>query len=245
MGLLGRLLPLAGLAASMRREVALLGIGVDRDMPRSTRALLGALGRRATSVVVRDEESRAILGELGVDATHAPDLSSRVPSAGREAGLRRLEAIGLQPRRRGVVGLALTAVRGDLVGAVERAVIEAVDALPDVDFCLVPMSRHPFVPRHNDALLARRIVAARPRVRVLVPPAETGELLGTFEAFGAAVCMRYHSLLFAERAGIPIVPFAYAEKCRHWLAERGLSPARPTRDAIVDAVRRAQARASA
>jgi polysaccharide pyruvyl transferase WcaK-like protein len=245
MGLLGRLLPLAGLAASTGRQVALLGVGVDRNMPRSVRLLLGALGRRATSVVVRDRDSLTILEDIGVAATLAPDLSSRVASAGRDAGVRQLELSGLHPRHREVVGLCLTAVRGDLVEAVERAVIEATDALPEVDFCLLPMSRHPFVAAHNDELFARRLVAQRPRLRVVVPPAETAVVLGIFEAFSAAVCMRYHSLLFAERAGVPIVPFAYAEKCDHWRAERGLAAAAPSSDAIVNAVRGALHRASA
>jgi polysaccharide pyruvyl transferase WcaK-like protein len=245
MGLLGRLLPLAGLAATARREVALLGIGVDSDMPRSTRSLLGALGRRATSVLVRDEASVGILHELGVAATLAPDLSSRVLSAGRAAGLRHLEVAGLQPRRRTVIGLALTAVRQDLGERVERAVLEAVDALPEVDFCLVPMSRHPFVPAHNDEVLARRLVAQRPRLRIVVPPPETSQLLAIFEAFGVAVCMRYHSLLFAERAGIPIVPIAYAEKCRHWLAERGLVAQDPSAASLIASIRATRTEATA
>ncbi len=245
MGGLGRLLPLAGLVATTRAEVALLGIGVDADMPRTTRALLGALGRRASSVVVRDGASAEILRGLGVHATVGPDLSSRVRSAGRDGGLRRLELAGLEPRRRPVVGLLLTALNRTLADEVERAVLGAVEASPDVDFCLVPMSRHPFVAGHNDEVFARRLVARQPRLRIVPPPDDTSELLGLFEAFVAAVCMRYHGLLFAERAGIPIVPFAYAEKCRHWLADRGLAPAQPSTGAIVEALAAARSRASA
>jgi polysaccharide pyruvyl transferase WcaK-like protein len=238
MGTLGRLLPLAGLLATgLRREVALIGIGVDRDMPGSARRLLGRLGRRARAVVVRDAQSQALLAELGIGAMLAPDLSSLVESAGPAAGRRSLEAVGLHPARRPVVALALTGVDPELCERVERAVAAAVDALPDVDFVLVPMSRHPFVPAHNDELLARRLVAARPRLRIVVPPDDTASLLGLFEACSAAVCMRYHSLLFAERAGIPIVPIAYAEKCRHWLEERRLAEVEPSPGALVAALR--------
>ena len=245
MGLLGRLLPLAGLIASTRAEVSLLGIGVDRRMPRTTRLLLRALGRRATSVVVRDRESQLVLGDLGIEATVAPDLSSRVTSAGREAGLRHLEAAGLQPRHRDVVGLCLTAVDPSLVDRVENALLSAIDRLPGAEFCLVPMSRHPFVPGHNDEVLARRLLERRSGLRILVPPDDTAELLGIFEAFSAAVCMRYHSLLFAERARIPMVAFPYAEKCRHWLAEHGLPAVEPSPEAIVGIVQHARHRASA
>jgi len=56
--------------------------------------------------------------------------------------------------------------------------------------------------------------------------------------------MRYHSLLFAERAGIPIVPIAYAEKCRHWLEERGLGDVDASPASVVDALRAALERSS-
>jgi len=237
MGMLGRLLPLAGLLANAGgREVALVGIGVDREMPRSARLLLGRLGRHARAVVVRDVASRQVLAELGIGATLAPDLSSLVESAGPAAGRRLLEAAGLHPARRPVVALALTGVDAALAARVEAALVAAVDALPEVDFALVPMSRHPFVAAHNDELLGRRLAAARPRLRIVAPPDDTARLLGLFEACSAAVCMRYHSLLFAERAGIPIVPIAYAEKCRHWLGERGLREVDPSPAAIVEAL---------
>ena len=237
MGTLGRLLPLAGLVASgLRRDVALLGIGVDREMPGSTRRLLKRLGHRACAVVVRDAASREVLAGLGIPATLAPDLSSLVESAGDTAGRRLLEAAGLHPARRPVVALAVTGVDPVLGDRVERSVVAAVDALPDVDFVLVPMSRHPFVPAHNDELLARRLVAQRPRLRIVAPPDDTASLLGLFEACSAAVSMRYHSLLFAERAGIPIVPIAYAEKCRHWLEERRIAEVDPSPSALVTAL---------
>lgn len=228
MGGLGRLLPVAGLAAAaVGREVALIGIGVDRQMPRTTARLLARLGARAVSVTVRDEASRVVLAELGVDARVAPDLSTLVPSAGRAAGLRHLRALGLDPGRRPVIGLALTEVDGELGGRVRDAIVRVVDARPDLDFCLVPMSRHPFVAGHNDVLFARSLVRERLRLQILAVPDDPSQLLGVFEAFAAAVCMRYHSLLFAERAGIPILPIAYAEKCQHWLAERGLGSLAP------------------
>jgi polysaccharide pyruvyl transferase WcaK-like protein len=237
MGLLGRLLPLGGIvAAAAGREVALLGVGIDRRMPWSARQLLRRLGGRARSVVVRDAESRAILAGLGIGAAVAPDLSSLVPSAGAIVGRRLLEANGLRPTRRQVVGLALTSIDARLAERVERAVVGAVDALPEVDFALIPMSRHPFVAAHNDEVFARRLAAAQPRLRIVPPPEDSAALLGLFEALSAAVCMRYHSLLFAARAGVPIVPVAYAEKCRHWLGERGLDSVEPTAASLAAAL---------
>jgi polysaccharide pyruvyl transferase WcaK-like protein len=241
MGALGRLLPLFGLvAAAAGREVALVGVGFDRDMRGPSALLVRALARRASAVVVRDVESREALAAHGISAHLRPDLSALVPSAGRREGVRLLRAAGFDPGRRPVVGLCLTAVDPTLVAPVIEAVLGAVDALPGTDFCLIPMSRHPFVAAHNDELLARRLVAARPRIRILGGADHPAELLGVFEALSGAVCMRYHSLLFAERAGIPIVPIAYAEKCRHWLAERDLAPTKPSVGALIAGLRGAR-----
>ncbi|MEO8468923.1 MAG: polysaccharide pyruvyl transferase family protein [Chloroflexota bacterium] len=246
MGALGRLLPVAGIvAAAAGRPVVLTGIGVDDGMPQASRWLLAKLGERARSVVVRDEESRRVLAELGVTASVAPDLSSLVASAGRSVGEGQLRSAGLEPSRRPVVGLCLTAVNASMLAPMRQAILEAVDARQDLDFCLIPMSRHPFVATHNDETLARSLVVERPRLRVLLPPDDPAMLLGVFEALGAAVCMRYHSLLFADRAGLPIVGIAYAEKCRHWLSDRGLEPVAPTGPALLARLEGVAARAAA
>lgn len=246
MGALGRLLPVAGiLAAAAGRSVALTGIGVDDDMPRSSRWLLAKLGQRSRIVVVRDETSRRVLVELGVTASVEPDLTSLVSSAGRRAGEELLRSVGLEPPRRPVVGLCLTAVNGTLLAPARQAILETVDARPDLDFCLIPMSRHPFVATHNDEILARSLAVERPQIRVLVPPDDPTMLLGVFEALAAAVCMRYHSLLFADRAGIPIIGMDYAEKCRHWLSDRGIEPIEPTSAAMLAGLSGVSARAAA
>jgi polysaccharide pyruvyl transferase WcaK-like protein len=244
MGLLGKLLPLAGMLASTRAEVALLGIGVDARMPRAAGTLLGALGRRAVSVVVRDQASQLAMREIGVEATVAADLSSRVASAGRESGMRHLEAAGLQPRSRQVIGLSLTAIDPGLISRVEEAVVSAMDALPGTEFCFVPMSRHPSVASHNDEVLARRLQRRRPRLRILVPPDDTRDVLAIFEGLGGAVCMRFHSLLFAERAGIPILAYPYADKCREWLAEHSMTAAHASSETIVGLVQQAMQHAN-
>jgi polysaccharide pyruvyl transferase WcaK-like protein len=44
--------------------------------------------------------------------------------------------------------------------------------------------------------------------------------------------MRYHSLLFAARAGVPIAAIPYAPKCDAWLREAGLEPVTPTGAAL-------------
>ena len=46
--------------------------------------------------------------------------------------------------------------------------------------------------------------------------------MAVFASLSAAVCMRYHSLLFAARAGTSIIPVPYAPKCDAWLDEHDL-----------------------
>jgi polysaccharide pyruvyl transferase WcaK-like protein len=237
MGLVGRLLPPFGLLSSLGgRDVALIGVGIDEDMPALAARLTYRLARRASTVIVRDAESVEVLAARGIGATLWPDLSTFAPSAGRKAGVAALRASGLDPARRPVVGLCLTAVDASLVEPVMAAVFGAVDSLPELDFCLIPMSRHPFVAAHNDELLARRLVERRPRLRILRGADETGTLLGVFEALRGVVGMRFHSLLFAERAGIPIVAIPYAEKCRRWLRDHDMEATEPTAAALVAAM---------
>jgi len=239
MGLVGRLLPAYGLAATaMGVTVVLHGVGVDRALPATTAFALRHLARRATQVLVRDRRSAEVLRDWGVDAAVGPDLSAWLPAAPPAVGAALLRSAGLDPRRP-IVGLSLTAVNPEVSGAVLDAVAECIDALPELQFCFIPMSQHPFVARHNDLLLARQLQARQPGLRVLEGAPPPAQVLAVFGHLAAAVCMRYHSLLFAARAGVPTIPIAYADKCRTWLAERGEASVDPTAAALVDHIRRA------
>jgi polysaccharide pyruvyl transferase WcaK-like protein len=61
-------------------------------------------------------------------------------------------------------------------------------------------------------------------------------VLSAFRSLDLVVGMRFHSLLFAERAGVPIVPVAYASKCAAWLESRGIVGVEPTEEALYAAV---------
>jgi polysaccharide pyruvyl transferase WcaK-like protein len=50
-------------------------------------------------------------------------------------------------------------------------------------------------------------------------------MLALFGALDAAVAMRYHALHFAQRAGVALIPLAYAPKCLAWCADEGVTPA--------------------
>lgn len=240
-GRIGRLLPAFGLAAmALRRPVLVEGVDVDAELSSSARLLVPAFLRRARHVSVRDRESVAILRGWGVQADLAPDLSAWMPMAPVAEGRALLRTAGVDTRRP-VIGLALTGIRGDLADAVLAAVVEAVDALPEVQFCVLPMSRHPRVASHDDLVLGRRLAAARPQVALVTAAAHPTVVLAAFSQLSTVVAMRHHAMLFAARVGIPLVPIAYAEKNRRWLAERGLAAVAADGSSVVEGLRLALA----
>jgi polysaccharide pyruvyl transferase WcaK-like protein len=236
MGRIGQMLPAYGLlAAAAGRTVVLHGVGVDRGLPRVTAAALRRLARHASQVTVRDPESAAVLGEWRIEAPVIADLSSGLEPTKPATAISTLRASGVDPRRP-IVGLSLTAVNAELTDAVLEAVSSAMDALPDVQFAFVPMSQHPFVARHNDLLVAHRLQARQPRLRIVEGWSHPSEVLALFGQLDAVVGMRFHSLLFAERAQVPIIPIPYAAKVGSWLVEKGEVAVEPTAAALLERI---------
>jgi polysaccharide pyruvyl transferase WcaK-like protein len=244
MAAIGRLLPAFGLGAmAFGRPVLVDGVDLDASLAPSARLLVPALMRRAAHVSVRDRRSVAILRAWGVRADLAPDLSAWMPIAPVADGRTLLRDAGVDTGRP-VVGLALTAVEPVVAAAALAAVTGAIDALPDVQFCFLPMSRHPRVPAHDDLILARRLAALRPRLAVVEAGAHPSVVVSAFTQLSVVVSMRYHAMLFAERAGVQLVPLVYAEKNLRWLADRGLPPVPPEVAPLVAALHNALARAA-
>jgi polysaccharide pyruvyl transferase WcaK-like protein len=106
-----------------------------------------------------------------------------------------------------------------------------------VQFCFIPMSQHPFAHAHNDLLLGRQLQRRSPSLAVLEGSFRPEEVMAVVGRLAAVVCMRYHSLLFAERTGTPIVPVPYASKCDAWIDEHGLQGVPLEPDALASAVR--------
>lgn len=239
MGRVGRLLPLFGLlAAGLGKTVIVEGVDIDEQLSRSARLLLRPLMRAASRVSVRDRSSAARLAGWGVTASVQPDLSTWMQPASPEVGVRTLESAGLALDRP-IVGLALTAVDPRLCDRVIEAAAGAMGDLPDAQFCFVPMSRHPWVPEHDDLRLARRLAAMRPDLVMLDAALPPAAVLAAFGHLSAVVAMRYHAMLFAERAGVPLVPVSYAEKTKRWLDDRELGEVDPTAAALTRAIRAA------
>jgi polysaccharide pyruvyl transferase WcaK-like protein len=239
MGALGRLIPQYGLLASnVGVTVAIHGVGVDREMRPIAATLLRRLARRTVACTVRDHGSAEVLAGWGISAEVVPDLSAGVDPAPARRGSELLRRSGIDPKRP-VVGLALTAMRDHHTAALEAAVAHCIAELPDVQFLFVPMSQHPFVHAHNDTLLGRRLQRRHPSLAVLEGSFRPEEVMAVFGRMTAAVCMRYHSLLFAARTRIPIIPVPYAPKCETWIDEHGLQRVPLEPEALASAVRAA------
>jgi len=239
MGALGRLVAPFGLtAAAMGRTVAIAGVGVESELPMTTIAALRLLARRAVSITVRDRHSQSLLSGWGIESALTEDLSEWMPPGTRKDARGILRAAGLESGRP-IVGLCLTDVGQGSSGLLEKAVAELVDAFPEAQFCFIPMSQHPFVPAHNDLLLGIRLRAASPRIAVLDGQHHPADVLAIFPLLAAAVCMRFHALLFSARAGIPLVAIPYAEKCQTWLDEHEIAATAPRGPDLVAALRAA------
>ncbi len=236
MGRIGRLLPAVGLAArAVGRRVVIEGVDIDEDLSPTARRLLPPLLRRADRVTVRDQRSAELARGFGVEAIVVPDLSDAMPAATPAAGRRLLQSAGVDLRRP-VVGLALAGLRPELWERTRSAVAEAMDALPDVEFCFIPMSRHPSVPTHDDLRAAIELRELQPRLHVVEAVGHPAEVLAANGHFSAVVAMRYHAMLFADRADVPLVPIPYAEKTMRWLADHGRVPVEPSAHAILAAL---------
>lgn len=236
MGRPGRMIPLFGLSAlAMGKTVSIEGVSVDRALPPIAKPFLIQLARRAVRVAVRDQHSARILRAWGVQAVVEPDLSAHLRAPGHEESIGTLVSMGLDPARP-VVGLCLTAVEPSLDPVLD-AIPAVIERLPGVQFCFVPMSRHRSVGRHNDVLLARRIKQRAPELRILTGLHHPRDVLGLFSHFSAAVCMRYHSMLFAQRMGVPVIGIPYAQKCESWMREQKLMRVELTEDALTRAIR--------
>ena len=64
-------------------------------------------------------------------------------------------------------------------------------------------------------------------------------VLAAIGELSALVAMRYHAMLFASRAGVPLIPISYADKTGRWVAEHGLRSVRPEGTAMTRALREA------
>lgn len=220
-GPLGRLIPKFCRIAMMRGlPVAFHGVGVYSSASPGLMKEIAQLAIRLTSFTVRDSASVRTLAAIGVESEGVPDLSASMPAAGQDLVRAVLDEAGLETGRP-IVGLCLSSINERVARYLQLAVPQLCEALPELQFCFIPMSQHPTNVRHNDAAFGLWLKERAPRLRIVAGEHHPSVVLGLFSQLAAAVCVRYHSLLFANRAGVPIVGVPYSEKCQSWLDDHG------------------------
>ncbi|MFF3504615.1 polysaccharide pyruvyl transferase family protein [Streptomyces sp. NPDC003247] len=182
----------------------------DADDRAAVRAVLPALDE----LVVRDEESRLVLEEVGVDRdlTVTADPALLLPpepfteqmmrQEGVPAGVR---LVGMSVREPGRAAEKLD--EGDyhaLLADVADFLVRRLDA----HVVFVPMERQDV--RHAHGVLSR--MTAPHQGRILNNSYSPGQVLGFMSHLDLVVGMRLHFLIFAAMSGLPLLPLPYSGK---------------------------------
>lgn len=182
---------LAGAARALGKPVLLIGVGVGALASRRTQALSRRLVRFTDLLVLRDEESAAVLTGIGapapfrVGADPAWTLLDE-PPAGAHA-------------RAPIAIVALSHLAGG--AQLGGALVERLATLLDTGF---EVRLQPW--QHSgDRALARGIADELGGVTVLEPPADLADARQTFARASLVVGLRFHALVAAAAAGTPFV----------------------------------------
>jgi polysaccharide pyruvyl transferase WcaK-like protein/glycosyltransferase involved in cell wall biosynthesis len=221
--------PLLGRLAG--RRTLLWGLGVGPLATADGRELARAVVELCDLVSVRDEASRLALAELGVAADHlaavevVSDPAFLLAPASRERADQLVVAAGLDPQR---PLLAVSLRSWPPQRPHERwlaAVAEGLGrhaAASGAQLLLLPFD----TATTGDTAILRRageLALAAGAVGVgQVARADAAELAALVARCDAALAMRYHAVLFALRAGTPVVGIEYDPKVGALLRERGL-----------------------
>lgn len=169
---------------------------------------------RMTDVVVRDEESRLVLEEVGVEReltvtadpalllTPEPFTEQMMRQEGLPTGTR---LIGMSVRE---PGRAAEKLDEDDYHALLADVAEFLARRLDAHVVFVPMERQDV--RHAHGVLSR--MSAPDLGRVLHHPYSPGQVLGFMSHLDMVVGMRLHVVMFAALAGLPVLPLPYSGK---------------------------------
>jgi polysaccharide pyruvyl transferase CsaB len=188
------------------------------------RAVARRVLTRARDLVVRDQGSRLVLENAGIDrdivVTADPALLLRPVSFRRH----RLDREGIPDDVR-LVGMSVrepgSAVEHLDVNAYHSLLALVADFLVhrlDAHVLFMPMERDDV--RHSHAVLSQMTDPARGRI--LHGEVQPGEVLGLMDHLHLVVGMRLHFLMFAAMAGVPFLPLPYARKVSDFAMAAGV-----------------------
>jgi polysaccharide pyruvyl transferase CsaB len=198
---------------------------------RAVREVVSAM----TRVTVRDEESKRVLEEVGVERpievvadpalllTPEPLSADALLSDGVDIS-GRLIAMSVREPGRAAQDLAVDAYHATLAAVADFAVHRYGGQV-----VFIPMERGDV--RESHAVLAR--MTAPDRARVLHGTYGPREVLGLMHHMDLAVGMRLHFLIFAALSEVPFLPLPYASKVVDFARTLGIqTPGSLDRDAV-------------
>ncbi|MFK0115629.1 polysaccharide pyruvyl transferase family protein [Streptomyces sp. NPDC090994] len=210
-----------------RRYLRLVRAAQDRDVPTFAYAIGAGPLREAEDreavrtvladmddVVVRDEESRLVLEEVGLErevtVTADPALLLR-PEPFTDAMMRD-EGVPTDARLVGMSvrepGRAAEALDESDYHALLATVADFLVRRLDAHVVFLPMERHDV--RHAHAVLSH--MTAPDKGRILHGAYSPGQVLGLMRHLDLAVGMRLHFVIFAALTGVPVLPLPYSGK---------------------------------
>ncbi|MFJ4468590.1 polysaccharide pyruvyl transferase family protein [Streptomyces sp. NPDC089424] len=202
----------AAQASGVRTFAYAVGAGPLReaDDREAVRTVLSAMDE----VVVRDEESRLVLEEAGLDRdiTVTADPALLLPPEPFTDQMMRQEGIPADTRLVGMSvrepGRAAEKLDESDYHALLADVADFLVRRLDAHVVFVPMERQDV--HHAHGVLSR--MTAPDRGRILHSVYSPGQVLGFMNHLDLAVGMRLHFVIFAALSGLPVLPLPYSGK---------------------------------
>lgn len=193
-------------------RIVFYGVGLDPVRPGEAEVLRNRILRLADGISVRDPASLALAREAGVERVClAADPVVNCPLVSTPRGPRserKVRTIGLNLRPMFKLDTAVLVAEGT---ALVCEVLSRVDA----EIAFIPMWE-------GDVVVAQRIRESlpsdlAPRLRLLPYTEVPAEHLALYAELDAVIAMRFHTLVLAVLAGIPVIGLEYDPKVGEFL----------------------------
>lgn len=211
---------LIALAHARRVPIALVGVGAGELRGDAARRLARYVARKADLVVLRDEESAAVLTDAGVEPPFwiGADPAWLLFAAPQDGGdpdatpIVRPRPVGRDGERQRRVTVAvshLANVPGTDPTELEHGLGAALDRLSEQGW---RVRLQPWQDTGGDAEVAERLLASAPRAEIVAAPSDLLDAAAQFGSDDLVVAMRFHALVAAGAARRRIVAVAHEPK---------------------------------
>jgi len=220
----------AVLAAMFEKPLALYGVGVEGISDPTARRMTRAIFELSWTASVRDGISASFLREMGVSQERYTVTADPVWLLGSRQMKRRVapqRGDGRDRPRR--IGVALrnwdVGVEPEVWLDEVAAALEDFSHMAEATIVMVPFQALKEDVAYDDRTVAREIVQRFKdpgNVEVTSTPANGAAAIEIFRDCDLVLGMRYHSLLLAALAGVPVVGLAYAPKVLGLMGQLGV-----------------------